>query len=244
VTLQHPHAELSAYIDKALDPAAQAAVDGHLVTCALCRAHVAQLRATSSFLRALPDPVPSRRLVPRLAPPAWLAPLRTLMTIASGAAVFLFIASALVTNITFLASSGAPTTARTAPEAARDAAGNAVASTGAQPASAAVPAPAVSPNAGFALGPTPSPIPDAVRGPATADRSASPDDAQKTRTDQATVGASGAPAAAAYNPQDAERSVAAAPQRSPLLNPWIWLGLAIVCAAAAIALQRRLRASV
>jgi len=242
--LQHPHAELSAYIDKALDPAAQAAVEGHLVTCALCRAHVAQLRATSSFLRALPDPVPSRQLVPRLAPPAWLAPLRTLMTIASGAAVFLFIASALVTNITLLAGSGAATTALSAPEVARDAAGNAVASRGAQPASSPVPAPAVSPKSGFALGPTPSTVPDAVRAPAGADASASPDDA-KVRADLATAGPSGAPAAAAYNPpQDTQRSVAAAPQRSPLLNPWLWLGIAIVCAAAAIALQRRLRASV
>ena len=242
--MQHPHAELSAYIDKALDPAAQAAVEGHLVTCALCRAHVAQLRATSAFLRALPDPVPSRQLVPRLAPPAWLAPLRTLMTIASGAAVFLFIASALVTNITLLAGSGAATTALSAPEVARDAAGNAVASRGAQPASSPVPAPAVSPKSGFALSPTPSTVPDAVRAPARADASASPDDA-KVRADLATAGPSGAPAAAAYNPpQDTQRSVAAAPQRSPLLNPWLWLGIAIVCAAAAIALQRRLRASV
>ena len=240
--MQHPHAELSAYIDKALDPAAQAAVDGHVVTCALCRAHVAQLRATSSFVRAIPDPVPSRRLVPRLAPPAWLALLRTLMTIASGAAVFLFIASALVTNITLLAGSGAATTALSGPEVARDAAGNAVASKGAQPASSPVPAPATSSQAGFALGPTAS-ASDTVRSPATADASASPDDA-KVRADLATAGPSGAPAAAAYNPQDTERSVAAAPQRSPLLNPWLWLGVAIVCAAAAIALQRRLRASV
>ncbi|MDP9252280.1 MAG: zf-HC2 domain-containing protein [Chloroflexota bacterium] len=238
--MQHPHAELSAYIDKALDPAAQSAVAGHLDTCALCRAHVAQLRATASFVRALPDPVPSRRLVPRFAPaaPAWLAPLRTLMTIASGAAVFLFIASTLVTNITFLAGSGAATTALSAPEAARDAAGNAVTSTSkaAQPASSPVPAP--SPQAGFALGPTASPL---VRGPAPVSTSA--DDA-KVRTDQATAGPSGAPAAAAYNPQDAGRLTSAEPQRSPLLNPWLWLALAIVCAGVAIALQRRLRVSI
>jgi anti-sigma factor RsiW len=241
---QHPHAELSAYIDKALDPAAQAAVDGHLVACALCRAHVAQLRATASFVRALPDPVPSRRLVPRLAPPAWLAPLRTLMTIASGAAVFLFVASALVTNITFLAGSAAAPAALSAPEVARDAAGNAVTSTSkaAQPASSPVPAPAASPQAGFALGPTASPAD--VRSPARADASASTDDAQKVRTDQATAGPSGAPAAAPYNPQDTGRLTAAEPGRSPLLNPWLWLALAIVCAGIAIALQRRLRASI
>ena len=82
---QHPHAELSAYIDGALAPTAHAAVEEHLVTCALCRAHLAELRATVSLMHALPDPVPSRRLVPHLAgAPAWLAPLRTLMTLASG----------------------------------------------------------------------------------------------------------------------------------------------------------------
>ncbi len=237
--MPHPHAELSAYIDKALDPAAQAAVDGHLRTCALCRAHVAQLRATASFVRALPDPVPSRRLVPRFAPPAWLAPLRTLMTIASGAAVFLFIASALVTNITFLAGSGAATTALSAPEVVRDAAGNATTSKAALPASSVVPAPAVSPQAGFAVGPTASP-PDTVRAPVSASAS---DDAQKIRSDQATAGPSGAPAAAAFNPQDAGRVTSAEPQRSPLLNPWLWLALAIVSAGIAVALQRRLRAS-
>src|SRR6267143_4823060 len=121
---QHPHAELSAYIDGALTPAAQAAVEGHLATCALCRTHVAQLRATVSLIHALPDPVTSRRLVPRFAgAPAWLAPLRTLMSLATGAAVFLFVASAVLTNITFLAGSGA--TALSAPEVARDSAKNA-----------------------------------------------------------------------------------------------------------------------
>jgi hypothetical protein len=149
-----------------------------------------------------------------------------------------------VTNITFLAGSGAPTTALSAPEVARDAAGNAVASKGAQPAGSAVPAPAASPNAAFAIAPTATSALDTVRGAVGPTGPASPDEAQKTRSDQATAGPTGVPAAAAYNPQDTERSVAAAPQRSPLLNPWLWLGLAIVCAAAAIALQRRLRASV
>jgi hypothetical protein len=234
--LQHPHAELSAYIDGALDPAAQATVDGHLVTCALCSAHVAQLRATAALVQALPDPVPSRRLVPRLATaPAWLAPLRTLMTLASGAAVFLFLASALVTNITPLASSGAATTAR---EASGDTAvkGQAPA---AQPAGAPTvtpaPVPAVSPYAAFAPGPTSSPAADKiVRGPATA---------QPGGRGDAASGASLAPGAA-VNAQDAARTTLSAPQRSPLVNPWLWLALAILCGVAAIALNRRLRASV
>jgi len=236
VTLQHPHAELSAYIDGALDPAAQATVDGHLVTCVLCRAHVAQLRATTALVQALPDPVPSRRLVPRLATaPSWLAPLRTLMTLASGAAVFLFLASALVTNITPLATSGAAGT--TAREASGDTAK--VQAPVAQPAGAATatpaPVPATSPNAAFAVAPTSSPVADnVVRSPATAPPGG--------RGDTATS-ASPAPGAA-VNPQDAARTTLSAPQRSPLINPWLWLALAILCGVAAIALNRRLRASV
>lgn len=235
MTQEHPHADLSAYIDGALAPAAQAAVGGHLDTCALCRAHVAQLRATVALMQALPDPVPSRRLVPRLAAaPAWLAPLRTLMTLASGAAVFLFIASSLVTNINFLASSGAATSAN---EASRDAVvKQQVPAAAAAPATTGVPAPATSPNAAFAVAPTPSPLLDTARGTAT-------DDPQK-RADQSTTGPSGAPGAAAVNPQDTGQLASAEPQRSPLVNPWLWLSLAIVCAAIAIALQRRLRASV
>jgi hypothetical protein len=245
--LEHPHAELSAYIDGALDPAALAAVEGHLGACAVCRAHVAQLRATIAFVQALPDPLPSRRLVPRLAAPAWLAPLRTLMTLASGAAVFLFIASALVGNITLLAGSGAPAAAQ---PASRDTAAKVVAPSDAQRASesSAAPAPAASPNAAFAVaGPTASTaqlgyatpaasrIPDAAKGSVDA---ATPD--AKLRADESRP--SVAPGAAAEL-QSAARS-GLQPERSPLLSPWLWLVLAIACGAIAIALHRRLRASV
>jgi Putative zinc-finger len=236
VTQEHPHAELSAYIDGALAPAAQAAVRGHLDTCALCRAHVSELRSTVALMQALPDPVPSRRLVPRLvvAPPAWLAPLRTLMTLASGAAVFLFIASSLVTNINFLASSGAATTAN---EASRDVAKQQVPAAAGAPATTSAPAPAASPNPAFgAVSPTSSQAADAARGAAT-------DDPQK-RSDQATAGPSGAPGSAAFNPQDTARLTNAEPQRSPLVNPLLWLALALISGAIAIALHRRLRSSV
>ncbi len=235
MTLQHPHAELSAYIDDALDPAAQAAVEGHLVACALCRSHVAQLRATAAFVQALPDPVPSRRLVPRLAAPAWLAPLRTLMTLASGAAVFLFIASAVISNITFLTSGGA--TGTTAQEASRDTAAKVQAPAAAGPASTPSPAPAGSGNVAFGLSPSASPLPDTARAP----QGAATDD-PRTRADRSTAVPPGAPGAA-LNPQDAGRLTSAEPQRS-LLNPWLWLALAIVCGGIAIALNRRLRTSV
>jgi anti-sigma factor RsiW len=235
--LQHPHAELSAYIDGALTPAAQAAVGGHVAACAVCSAHVAELRGTVSLLRALPDPLPSRRLVPRLAVgPAWLAPLRTVMTLASGTAVFLFIASSLVSNITFLAS-GSPTSAQaggrdvgTAFQAGAPTAEGA----GGTPTRALGPVPAASPNAALER---PSAPPAAVAG---ATGSPSVDDASK-RAD----GSSAAPVApGAAVGENTGRLASSEPQRSPLLNPWLWLTLAVVCGAIAFALQRRLHGSV
>ena len=236
MTLQHPHADLSAYIDGALDPAAQIAVAGHVAACTVCRAHVAQLRATANLLQALPDPVPSRRLVPRLtgsAGPAWLAPLRTVMTLASGAAVFLFIASALVSNITFLAGSGAP--ALTSSGAARERATNADGQTAAQPASVSQPAPAASPNAAFAASST---APQGTGAKVSQDNAPSGAAKLQDRSTAAPV----APGAAAG--QDIARSVASEPERSPLVNPWLWLTLALLFAASAIVIQRRLHASI
>ncbi|MGH2491211.1 MAG: zf-HC2 domain-containing protein [Candidatus Limnocylindria bacterium] len=240
MTVQHPHAELSAYIDDALDLAARAAVDGHVVACAVCRAHVAQLRATTAFVQALPDPLPSRRLVPRLAVPAWLAPLRTVMTLASGTAVFLFIASSLVSNIAFLA--GSPTGAR---EAAGDAAVNVQAPTAAQgpkledSTATKMPAPIASPAEFRALAPTASPTADNM---ARSAAGAPTPDAAKLRQDQATAGA---PAPGVANATESTFSVSySQPQRSPLVNPWLWLTLAILCGAIAVALHRRLHVSV
>ena len=242
--MQHPHAELSAYIDGALAPAAQAAVEGHVAACALCRAHVAELRATVALVHALPDPVPSRRLVPRLTTgPAWLAPLRTVMTLASGTAVFLFIASSLVSNINFLASGSAATSAQ---EASRDTTTNfqvqapTAAQPGTTPSRALGPAssPAPTPSAGAALAHNPTTPPVAAAGDAGA--APSPDDAAKV-LDRSAAGASGAPVGA---PQERGQFASSEPQRSPLLNPWLWLTLAIFCGAIAIALQRRLRRSV
>lgn len=234
--MQHPHAELSAYIDGALAPAAQAAVGEHVAACAVCRAHVAQLRATVAFVQALPDPVPSRRLVPRLAEPAWLAPLRTVMTLASGTAVFLFIASSLVSNITFLAS-GSATSAQ---EASRDTTTKIQVPTAVQPTStpAGAPAPATSPSTALARNPTTPPTLGAAGAAAAA---SSPSPVNVGRVDQATA-VPGAPGAAI--PQETGRLASSEPQRSPLLNPWLWLTLAFLCGAIAIALQRRLRGSV
>src|SRR5919204_2331038 len=96
----HPLAQLSAYLDEALAPSERAAVAAHLDTCAQCRARLAELRATAALIRLLPEMTPSRRLVPRIATvPAWLAPLRTLSTLASAVSVFVFLAISLTSSI-------------------------------------------------------------------------------------------------------------------------------------------------
>lgn len=228
MTLQHPHADLSAYIDDALDPAAKAALETHLVACALCRTHVAQLRATTALLQALPDPVPARRLVPRLdAAPAWLAPLRTLMTLASGAAVFMFVASAMLASFGTSASPGAATTAleRGAPPAAQQADQSA-------PRGAVAPRPTATPAPGVAF---------SAGGPsATPERnvSGSPDVAK--RGDAAPTTAPRATALDSNTAHEAAGAAAASERRPQLPSPWLWLGLAIVCGAVALALSRRL----
>lgn len=96
-------------------------MEAHVDACASCRARVAELRATATLIRSLPSPEPSRSLVPRLAPPFWLAPLRTVASLASGAFVLLFVGSVILVN----APSGAPTAAleRAAQPAASDAKG-------------------------------------------------------------------------------------------------------------------------
>jgi anti-sigma factor RsiW len=236
VTLQHPHAELSAYIDGALAPAARAAVHEHVAACAVCGAHVAELRATVALVHALPDPVPSRRLMPRLAAgPAWLAPLRTVMTFASGAAVFLFIASSIVSNIAFLAS-GSPTSAAGGRDTstAFQVGAPTAALAESTPNRALGPVPAASPNAALERQSAP---PAAGAGAAG---SPSVEDAQK-RSDQVSAAPVAPDVAVAEN---TGRLASSEPQRSPLLNPWLWLTLAVLTGAIAIALQRRLRGSI
>lgn len=240
--MQHPHAELSAYIDDALVAAERAALEGHLDVCAVCRSHVAQLRATAALVRTLPEPVPSRSLMPRIGVPVWLAPLRTLMTLASGTAVFLFIASALVSNITFLA--GAPAAVGTS---AREASGDVVTSIQQSPPTAPnrslgdssasrAPAPAGSPATEFnVLAPSAKPSVDGGSGQA----GTAPDEAK--RAEQATPAP---PAPAMGYATDTQRTALSHTQPSPLVNPWLWLSVAIVCAVIALALHRRLRTSV
>ena len=221
----HPLAQLSAYLDDALSPVERPAVAAHLDTCGSCRARLAELRATASLIGALPELTPSRRLVPRIAAvPAWLAPLRTLTTMASGVSAFLFIASALLANVGTLAvgTSGA-----------------------AQPAAA----PAVG-GAGTSERSTTSVVPSAP--PAFAASGPSADAASKAASPSPSRDASlqantstAAPQDAAARSDNAERGEARAVQRAPQLgpSPWVWLVLAVILGAIAIWMQRRLRST-
>lgn len=219
----HPRAQLSAYLDGALAPSERAAVDAHLDTCADCRARLAELRTVASLIGALPALAPSRRLVPRVAAvPAWLAPLRTLSTLGSGIAVFMFIASALLSNVSLLASGTAAL-----PAAAPAAGGATTAERGAAGASQA--------------------------SPTAPDRAALAADSAKAAASPTAAPNSGQQFNTSTTPplQDAASRAAQAPARDPAkpdvplvgANPWLWLGLAVVLGAIALALQRRLRSA-
>jgi anti-sigma factor RsiW len=218
----HPFGDLSAYLDGALSSEARASTEAHLDSCALCRTRLAELRATASLIAALPTPLPSRSLVPRVAVPRWLAPLRTVSTLASAAAIFLFIATA--------AFSAFPRTQSAGTAAAPAAAPNAVG--------------APQPTGAFG-GPTTAPgsqdvqlsAPTAAPGAATNERSAAagstaPADTAKEVGRQDSAGASDAGGLTRL-------SRGAEPQPSSfLLSPWLWLGLAIVLGALSLILGR------
>ncbi|MHB8631195.1 MAG: anti-sigma factor family protein [Candidatus Limnocylindria bacterium] len=94
---EHPLLQLSAYLDEALAPSERGQVAAHLDGCVRCRAQLAELRATSRLIGALPPLTSRRSLVPRLdRAPVWLRPVRLLGAIGSGLFVFLFLGSAVI----------------------------------------------------------------------------------------------------------------------------------------------------
>ena len=221
----HPFGDLSAYLDGALSSEARASMQAHLGTCALCRTRLAELRGTARLIAALPNPVPSRSLVPRVSVPFWLAPLRTFSTFASGAAIFVFLALAVIayfprTQSATTASAPAPNTL-SAPQASGGA-GDAVASTTSPNFSGPSYAPAVAGNR-----PAPSP-------------SATPRDTAKEVGRQASAG----PASSSVVDQSARQNSAAEPAPFAfLLSPWLWLVVAVAFAALAFFVGRRLRSA-
>lgn len=213
---EHPELLLSAYLDDALAEGEHDLVRAHLDGCASCQARVAELGTTSRLIGALPQLAPRRSLVPRLdRPPVWLRPLRLLGAMSSGLFVFLFLASAVINTGSSLGG-GTTTAERLAEKGQFGAAVNALASDAASK-SIATPAPAAAPAPG---GAAPSSQLDAAR-------SANP----ASPTSVARVDTQGASASA----------TATVTSFGP--PPLVFLGLALLCAVAALVAHRRLRRS-
>jgi anti-sigma factor RsiW len=223
----HPFGDLSAYLDNALSSEARASVQAHLDTCALCRTRLAELRGTAQLIAALPMPVPSRSLVPRVSVPFWLAPLRTFSTFATGAAIFLFLASAVIAF--FPRTQSASTAGASAP--------NAVSAPQASNAGGAAEA---SPSSQSFQAPAPSHAPAVASDRSLGSPSATPADASKQVTRQDSAGPSSNPVA------DQSTRLITTAEPAPfgfLLSPWLWLVLAIAFAAMWFAIDGRLRST-
>ena len=230
----HPFGDLSAYLDRALSPEARTSVQAHLDTCALCRTRLAELRGTARLIAALPMPVPSRSLVPRISAPVWMVALRTFSTVASAAAIFLFVVSAAISSFPRTQSAGTAPAAAPAPTAALDAARSGATSASAAPQSdqkyAAPTSASASPFTAF------NPLPTSPT-PAPAERSIANDATRRQDTGSASPSASiGDFAVAARTSSGTEQ-----PPFNPF--PWLWLVLGVAFAAVSFVLGRRLRSA-
>jgi anti-sigma factor RsiW len=229
----HPFDDLSAYLDSALSPEARTSVQAHLDTCALCRTRLAELRGTARLIASLPVPLPSRSLVPRIAVPVWMAPVRTFSTFASVAAIFVFVASAAISSFPRAQSAGtAPAAAPAATVALDQASGGATSAPSGnrtaddQQKVGAPTSASGSPGAAFNVAPSPTPAP--------AERVTASDAAKRLDIGSASPSADLAIAARSPN------ALAQAPF-NPF--PWIWLVLGIAFAALSFILGRRLRSA-
>jgi anti-sigma factor RsiW len=229
----HPFGDLSAYLDGALSSEAWASVQAHLDTCALCRTRLAELRGTARLIAALPAPVPSRSLVPRVSVPVWLAPLRTFSTFASAAAIFLFIASAALSSFPRTQGAGAAPAAApntvSAPQAS-PAGGAAATASGSQDLKFSAPTaqPGVPTNERSVAGSSPAPA-DTAKEVGRAD---SPNPSSDAAADQSTR----------FSPTRFNPAAEPAPFAF-LLSPLLWLVLAVLFGASSFILGRRLRSA-
>ena len=208
----HPDDELSSHADEADGGERRAAVAAHLAGCPRCARRVAELRAVRRLLAAAPAPRPARSLVPRLAAaPVWLRPVRSLASVGAGAFLFLFLASAVLQSGSNLG--GGTTAAERAAARGQLSAPRMDRAAAATAAAAAAPGQSAAPAAGQSAAPA-------------AVQSAAP------------AGASGA-AAFGVESRAAEREAAVRRDVGP--PPWVFAGLAALCAATALAVHRRLR---
>jgi anti-sigma factor RsiW len=231
----HPFGDLSAYLDSALSAEARTSVQAHLDTCAPCRTRLAELRGTARLIAGLPMPVPSRSLVPRVSVPFWLAPLRTFTTFASGAAIFLFLATAVLSSFPRAvgtsagpaaggapAAAPAPNTALSAPQASGGVAADSATS---------------DPSKFQVSAPSPAPSPGSSVERAAEGRTDAP-------TDALTVGRKEAAGTSSNTATDTRLTAAAEPAPFAFLSsPWLWLALGLLFAGLSLVLGRRLRST-
>ena len=221
--MEHVRDDLSAYLDGALSPGRRTAIDAHLAACEACRSALGELRSAARLIAALPPAVPTRRLVPRLAPRSnWLRPLRSLSAVAAGMFVLLFMASATLDTGFRMGGGDAKATS------GRLIGGPTPAAFEAAPRTDTATAPA---------GPTTSPAP---QGLTDAQRQAASSPAAPRAAVTATAAADQVTAAAPGSRTGTDSSRAPEPVR--LGTPWLWLGLALFSALLAFVLHRRVRA--
>lgn len=215
--MEHVRSDLSAYLDGALAPARRSEVDAHLGVCAACRGSLAELRSAVRLIAAVPAAVPSRRLVPDLAPrPTWLRPIRSLSAVGAGMFLLVFMASATLDTGFRMGGgrAGLPGAGAAAPAAAPAPGGPGGVTTAATTPPAALQA-------------TDQRTSQATASPKAADAAAS-------ARAEGVAGATGAPEALRQ---------ARAPE--PLRigpSPWLWLALGALSALLALVAHRRLRA--
>ncbi len=212
---EHPELLLSAYQDDALPSAERATVRAHLDGCDRCRGRLDDLRATSRLLAALPELAPTRSLRPRLQRGwLWLRPVRLLGSIGTGAFLFLFLASYVITSGSSLGG-GSTASEQLAAKGQFGAAASALAAENAQRAAA-------------------PPTPAAAAAPAAASPASSTADSART------VAGAGPSATQFTVATGAAASVREdRPRFGP--SPTVFLGLALLSAVAAFVAHRRLR---
>lgn len=237
----HVDTDLSAYLDGELDPSDRARVEAHLDTCDRCRARLSELRATASLIASLPTVRPSRSLVPRVMERFnWLRPIRSLSAVASGAFLFALLVTAVARGGSGLGGGAATTAAGPAGQAAAPLAATAAPERAFGPAQP-VPAPLATAALDTAQG-APGAPPGASAGAAFAiGPSPQPQKAAEAATARPRVEVSASPAGVTPSPDAAIRLTYGQEPRSPLTDPFLWLGLAVIAAAVAIGAHRRLR---
>ena len=220
----HVDPDLSAYLDGELAPAERARVAAHLAACEQCSARASELRSAASLVHALPVLRPRRSLVPPITPRfAWLRVVRSLSAIASGAFLFVFLVTAVARSGSGLGGGDSTAPASQASALAAPFAANA-------PAASALPA---------ALPPSVAPAPAGAAADA-AQRSGSTA-APTSAAVKAAENASAGPSALALQTETARQLSAHSTEPGPLLDPRLWVVLAILAAVVAGYAHVRLR---